>query len=1256
MSTTKTHDTTADSGEHERATEDDVCQVGGLHGRYQLERKIGTGGMGDVFAARNTDTGEWVALKTLARAHATQRYRFKREFRALADVEHPNLVRLHELVVPASGPSFFTMELLEGVAFTTWVRGSTPAGELPDIARLEDALRQLLEGLECLHSHNYVHRDLKPSNVMVTHAGRVVILDFGIIAEQHESDRGVTRDGQVLGTPAYMAPEQASGDRADSPADFYALGVILFECLTGEPAFVGPALRMLSEKQDNPTPDPGHFVADIPTRLRELCIRLMNRDPGRRPTHYDLLGPLGSRSGARISSRSPVATASFVGRQHELGLLRRALAEVGERRQTLTVQVRGRSGLGKSAMLREFVAEAQRDPGVLVLRGRCRERETVPYKGVDAVVDALGVHLRQRDDAELFGLRPKYVGALTQVFPVLDEIWSVDTRENADLEPHEARSLGWAALRDLLTLLGRQWALLVAIDDFQWADLDSAAILRALTRGPDAPALLLVISARDELADPELLAWLDDDDPDEREFRRIELGPLPEADARELALGLLRAQTDPSAPIEPGQLRSRAEALALRSAGSPFFIGQMVLGGDALASIEDIDQLLARRLADLDPAARRLLEVVAVAGGPLALALALALSPGATLAHVDALCVSGMLVSGESEASPAIEVAHDRIRDLTLFGVEPESCRATHWAIGEQLLAHVGDAPLGDDIFAIADHFEAGLASVEGMSPTKRLELAELQRQAGERALAAAAWTSARRYFALGHQLVEPWLAEARRGEGPRALCLAISSGRVQAEAMFKSNQADLAFAELLSWSLSSAELGQIVAQRVASLRCTGRMPEAIAIGHTGLARLGWSLPRHPSMLRALLTILLGWRTLGRLDVEALRSLPEIDDEQVRLRLDVLAEVAVSVFINDPPSAMLIGGTAARAIHRHGRHESMVSVLVLLSVIVCLVGWARQASVICERALEYSRSHAVAPLDVLRARVLSFLVLPGTRPVIDMIEDVEGLHRECCDCDLQESAGFLAVLGVSLFLMTDMPLARVSSAIDRFEARNPGLGSRFSERLLDLERRYVHGLIEGGSWPPETMDNVMVRYSDLSYRRGLAIQSGDYETAQRLDAQFPADYERVMMGSIAIPNNAMFSAILVAQRWPASRGSERRKLRRALRRHAKTARRWAEQGPENFGPIAEIVEAELATTHGRYEQAMSGYERARASATQHRAPHLVGLACMRLARLAHMRGHALVAESAFEAGLETYDAWGAKGLVTQLRERGLAAI
>lgn len=1227
-----------------------ACHVGRQYGSYRIERRIGKGGMGEVFAARHIDTGEYVALKTLSRHHPTQYYRFKREFRALADVHHPNLIRLGELVIADRGPSFFTMELLDGESFTSWARRGTPVAKLPDLERLRAGLRQLVEGLECLHGKRCVHRDLKPSNIMVTCEDRVVILDFGIIAESSESDRGMTRDGQVLGTPIYMAPEQAQGQRAGPPADFYAIGVILYECLTGKPPFNSFPLVKLLDKQADTTADPGSEIPEIPPMLRELCVNLLHRDPSRRPTGPQLLVRLGGRD-----ARPRPVESMFVGRQVELGQLRTALANVRARGRAVTVCVRGRSGHGKSTLLREFVGETQRESELIVLRGRCRERETLPYKGVDAVVDALGVYVRRLDEAERLALRPKYVGVLARVFPVLDEIWEQDPYEQISANPHETRSLGWASLRDLLTRLSARGQLLVIINDFQWADRDSVEILRAMTRGPEAPPMLLAITVDD--AQTDMLGRDVADEFDERDVRRIELGALPELEARKLALSLLRARMDPDAPLEPGPLQARAEAIALRCGGSPFFINQMVLGGEGISSGADLADLVVHRLEQLDPPARRLLEVVAVSGGPLAQSLAIELSGETGEERLVMLCELGLLVRSEAGADPVVEAAHDRIREICLAGLTAEQRRALHWAIGERLLARDGSDPTSDRVFAIADHFDAGLSLIDSLSATRRLELAQLQARAGERALEAAAWTSARRYLMLGYRLAQPWLDQARRGEGPRELCLALAFGRAQVEAMAKSETGDAAFDDLMEWSLPVAEIGRIVARRVVILRRVDRMSAALDVGLAGLGRLGLKLPRNPSIVWGIVAVLRGWFTLGRRSLEALRALPEANDELLRARLDVMVELSRPAYLVSQSLYIMMAGYVTRTIHRNGYHGSAIPTLVRLAVSVGYLGKGREAGELCDRALALGNYRSVRPLELLTARVLSFLVLPTSRPFSKLMSDIEPAYRECCSCDLFEAAGYAAVGWLSLSFWTDAPLSDIADKLTRFEALNPGFGSTFSGNCIAAGRRNVRRLSEGTeSALPEEVDELIVRYLDMFYQMALKIQLCDYQAAAMLRSQIPADYEKVMLGNLTVPALAMYSAILEAQRWPLASARERWRSLRAIRRFAKTTRRWATQGPENFGPMADIVAGEIAALRGQIDQAMATYERARMGAMANRSHALVGLACMRLARLAHRRGHKLMAEPAFESALTTYEVWGATALVTRLREIGIEGV
>ena len=180
-----------------------------------------------------------VALKTLRRTSAADLYRLKREFRSLADVTHPNLVCLYELFVE-DDHCFFTMELVEGVSFVDY------ADEVDRTRRSDDrliaALRQLVDGVSALHRRGKLHRDIKPSNVLVTPEGRVVILDFGLIAEllpPHAGEASYVRGG----TPAYMSPEEASGATPSEAGDWYGVGVTLYEALTGTIPVCGSGRR-----------------------------------------------------------------------------------------------------------------------------------------------------------------------------------------------------------------------------------------------------------------------------------------------------------------------------------------------------------------------------------------------------------------------------------------------------------------------------------------------------------------------------------------------------------------------------------------------------------------------------------------------------------------------------------------------------------------------------------------------------------------------------------------------------------------------------------------------------------------------------------------------------------------------------------------------------------------------------------------------------------------------------------------------------
>jgi serine/threonine protein kinase len=241
--------------------------------RFELVETLGRGGYGVVFEAVDHLSGEHVALKLLTRKGDGHRARFEQEFRALRDIRHPHVVRARELF-EHEGHAFFTMELVRGTHFLRHVRAARGAALPFDVERLSHCLRQLVEAVQGVHRAGKLHRDIKPSNIMVSQDGWLVLLDFGLVTEL-----GILQSGDALaGTAAYMAPEQTTGARVGPAADWYAVGSVLYEALTGRLPFAGSSLEVLLAKQRTEPLPPRLLVPQIPIALSALCVGLLKPD------------------------------------------------------------------------------------------------------------------------------------------------------------------------------------------------------------------------------------------------------------------------------------------------------------------------------------------------------------------------------------------------------------------------------------------------------------------------------------------------------------------------------------------------------------------------------------------------------------------------------------------------------------------------------------------------------------------------------------------------------------------------------------------------------------------------------------------------------------------------------------------------------------------------------------------------------------------------------------------------------------------
>ena len=687
--------------------------------RYAIERELGSGGMGTVYRVHDAARAEAVALKTLRWTDAGAIYRFKKEFRALADVSHRNLVQLHELV--AQGDVwFFTMELVEGQDFLRYVRpgyhrgaGATdadtlgriplaagaPAGPAPatgrlDVPRLRVALRQLIEGVAALHAAQIVHRDLKPANVLVARDGRVVILDFGIAEEIALSQSLKTVEDGISGTIEYMSPEQCAGDRCMAASDWYAVGALLYEALTGRLPYPGSGMRLVLEKLEGDPPPPSALIPDLPADLSELCMALMARAPADRPTDEAL------RERLRLSGRRAVVDlpgqrlegAPLVGRAAHLEQLHDAFA-AAERGGPVSVCVVGPSGIGKTTLVRHFTDGLAAGERAIVLAGRCFVRETVPYKALDGVIDMLSRLLRAMPDDVVEAGLPPDATALARVFPVLRRVDAIERRAGLLLEisdPRELRRRAFAALKEMFAAIARERPVVLHIDDLQWGDRDSADVLDDLLHAAVPGRLLFVLSFRSEdvAGMPFLRGLLAR--ADTSAHRTLEIGPLTTADAVEYAMHVLGT----GAP----DTRARAQALARESDGNPFLLDQMVrvtmeaqrgTGGASLG----LGEMLAARLEQMPPGARELVEVLAVAGQPVNAGVAYR---AASLEGDERPLVTSLRLAHLLRASPStdlINLYHDRIRESLVRELPPAKARVIHRRLAEGLESAGGVRP-----------------------------------------------------------------------------------------------------------------------------------------------------------------------------------------------------------------------------------------------------------------------------------------------------------------------------------------------------------------------------------------------------------------------------------------------------------------------------------------------------------------------------------------------------------------------------------
>jgi len=460
---------------------------------YRIVSKVGQGGMGDVYRAEDLKLGRPVAiklLKTSAMADEKARLRLLREARSVSALNHANIVTIHA-IEESEGRHFIVMELLDGQDLRSRItKGPLAVEEIAEIGS------QAAAALEVAHGARIIHRDIKPGNIIVTSSGSVKVLDFGLAKGMEHGD-DLTSAGTIVGTLAYMSPEQLRGSAVDHRTDIYSLGCVLYEACTGRQPFESSSLPELVTKVMSADPEP------TGTPLDPIISRALAKDPDLRyesAAHLrvalrDLgLGATVTHAAipSAVTQADPRPRSTIVGRERELQQLESLLSEA-VRGSGRVVFVTGEAGIGKSSAVEEFLRRAAPSHlSLLVGRGHCVEQygtgeAYLPF--LEAVSNLLSGPAASRVRAALRSAAPTWCLQMPAVFG--SEVRELQQETIGATKDRMMREMG-----DALAIEAGRTPVILILEDLHWADTASVDLLRHLRQRMEGLRLMIVATLR----------------------------------------------------------------------------------------------------------------------------------------------------------------------------------------------------------------------------------------------------------------------------------------------------------------------------------------------------------------------------------------------------------------------------------------------------------------------------------------------------------------------------------------------------------------------------------------------------------------------------------------------------------------------------------------------------------------------------------------------------------------------------------------
>ncbi len=677
-----------------------LLQPGARIGAYVFLREIGSGGMARVLLAKDP-SGTLIALKVLRRSRfATGLVRFRREFRALSRIHHPNVVRV-EAYGDLHGHPYIAMEYVDGPDLHALIRAFKSWEPEARWTRCEQILVELCRSLAAIHRRGLVHRDLKPSNVLIHKDGTCKLTDFGIVKDLDPS-QDPHLSTTLVGTWAYASPEQISGQPIDHRSDLYSLGVILFAMLTGKRPFVANDMAgYLALHRDRPAPAPRDITPAVPEHLDEVCRRLLHKAPRDRfQSAQEILYRLEAEERRPTPSPSDGWEPPLVGRALELDAIAEAIAGLTAQRGGVVV-LEGDDGSGKTRLLDEVVERA-RNLGVPFHREEFRQGAPV-FKVLLGIVQDI---LKELGDKDIRDLRE-----------------DLDDFSHGDGVVRDARYRVYDGAREAFVRALAEGPRLLVLDDLHEAHAREVHLLAFLVQKLLArdPVPLLVVATLRPHGSPAADRFAAGEDLGTAPMEML-VGPLSREDVAAVTVGLCGDNL-------PARLL--AQRLHRETEGNATFLtefiralmagGHMTLGAEGrwtpTMGMEEISnghfeipvgvrQMMKLRLDAVQNDDRRVLEVLAVGGREVDLDVVLdvlELDEEAVLDRLDHLMAAGIVRERRAGDVLLHSVSHRKFADVVYRDLDPERRSWLHRKMAAALELHYAQNPAALEV--VGEHY-----------------------------------------------------------------------------------------------------------------------------------------------------------------------------------------------------------------------------------------------------------------------------------------------------------------------------------------------------------------------------------------------------------------------------------------------------------------------------------------------------------------------------------------------------------------------